>query len=246
MALCRCQCIGAVVAALAVAAAAQSPGKVADEALSNSPVTVEQALAADSAPAEPDQSSARSKPDVEDRPLVRPQAQDPTSENRRVQSPSAASGSSDWWRMVGALALVLGLILALRWLARRWGGRRLGGGDGAVELLSRTPLSTRHSVLLVRVGKRILVVGAGGDNLRTLTEIEDPEQISELLANVRAGSAGRGFSRALAAWGSRMDVGDQAGDLTGAEPRTPAGGLADRVRGMVDRIRGGDSTGRGR
>ncbi len=141
----------------------------------------------------------------------------------------------------------MGLILALRWLLRRLGaGRGSPGASGEVELLSRTPLSARHSVLLVRVGKRVLVVGAGGDNLRMLTEIEDPEEISQLLVAARKTSGGLGFTRALSNWRGRMAATDELPHSPDADLQTPAGGLADRVRTMIDKIRAGGVGGRRR
>lgn len=47
------------------------------------------------------------------------------------------------------------------WVAT-WGLRRLQGerGRGPLEILARQPLDARRAIYLVRVGKRVLVVGA--------------------------------------------------------------------------------------
>ena len=257
MAFGRGQWIVAVVAAAALLAIAQRPAPSADEAVSNSRVALEVHSTDSPTAADSDvtaAASSRPAASAESRPLLRSGARKTETETdgKSIGPPSGGTAGDDWWRMVAALALVLGLILALRWLLRRLGGGRGSpGASGEVELLSRTPLSARHSVLLVRVGKRVLVVGVGGDNLRTLTEIEEPEQVSQLLGATRrtAGgspSGGSGFTRALSNWRGRMAAADELPGSPGADLRTPAGGLADRVRTMIDKIRSGGAGGKRR
>ena len=51
-----------------------------------------------------------------------------------------------------------------------WGMRRLGGvrARGPLEVLARQPLDGRRSIYLVRVGKRVLIVGASESALTRL------------------------------------------------------------------------------
>jgi flagellar biogenesis protein FliO len=51
-----------------------------------------------------------------------------------------------------------------------WGLRRLSGtrGRGPLEILARQPLDGRRAVYLVRVGKRVLIVGASDSALTRL------------------------------------------------------------------------------
>ncbi len=76
----------------------------------------------------------------------------------------------EWVRALAAIALAVGLAVALRWWAarprlpmpgvRRRGPRRL-------EALDRLPLSAQHTLHLVRVGDRALLIGVhpGGCSL---------------------------------------------------------------------------------
>jgi flagellar protein FliO/FliZ len=70
----------------------------------------------------------------------------------------------DLLRTLLALAAVCALgFFALRWLARRGvGGAGVGAYPG-LRVLRRLPLEPRKSLYLVRAGKRLLLIGTGGD-----------------------------------------------------------------------------------
>jgi len=61
--------------------------------------------------------------------------------------------------LVALLATVFLAWLVLRWLAAR--GLGVGRAGGRFEVLERLPLDARRSLVLVRLGDRILVVGVG-------------------------------------------------------------------------------------
>lgn len=85
-----------------------------------------------------------------------------------------------------------------------WGLRRIGAGRarGPLEVLARQPLDGRRAVYLIRVGKRVLIVGASESSLTRLgsTSLESIEK--ELSIDAPPPTAGRSFretlSRALA------------------------------------------------
>gem|GEM_PF-1446374 len=88
----------------------------------------------------------------------------------------------DWWQTAAALAIVVGLIFVVRYLLRRLGGlARPGRRSEAMEVLARQSLSARHQLYLVRMGKRILLLGAGAEGLATLAEVRDAAEARELL-----------------------------------------------------------------
>ncbi len=90
---------------------------------------------------------------------------------RSETSGTRSAGSDGWWSGTAFFALLLavggGIVLA----ARRLGPR---GAAGAVQVVGRVSLSSRHSVYLLRVGRRVLVVGAGPQGPPALlTELDD-------------------------------------------------------------------------
>ena len=110
------------------------------------------------------------------------------------QAKTTASGAArakptpgfDPARVVGALVLVVVLILLIR-----WGARRFFGAAGAtrssriVQVLCRSPLTPRQQLVVLRVGRRLLVVADGGGQMNTLSEITDPDEVAALMGQVQ-------------------------------------------------------------
>ena len=92
---------------------------------------------------------------------------------------------SGWLKTFAALAAVIVLIFLLRLLLGRLGrlSRPAARGD-AVEVLARSELSPRCQLFLLRLGRRLLLVGVGADRPATLCEIADPTEIAEVLAGL--------------------------------------------------------------
>jgi len=104
--------------------------------------------------------------------------------------PASPRGTSvlDLPRIGAALAIVLGLIFALRWLGRRF-VPGVAGGSGLVRVLSRNVVTPKHQILLVQVGRRVLVVGDNGTALSPLSEITDADEVAAILGHLSSGSA---------------------------------------------------------
>jgi hypothetical protein len=84
------------------------------------------------------------------------------------------SGSGGWWSGTAWLALVLAVCGGIAAAARRLGPRATAG---VVQVVGRVSLSPKHSVYLLRVGRRVLVVGAGPQGPPALiTELDDVAQ----------------------------------------------------------------------
>lgn len=78
-----------------------------------------------------------------------------------------------------------GFILAM-YLARKYmpGGKRLFTHP-SMEILGRTHIDQKRYLSLVRVGKRILVVGVSPDEMRSLSEIVDESEVTEIMQIAR-------------------------------------------------------------
>lgn len=78
--------------------------------------------------------------------------------------------------------LALAAVCVLAWILLRWAARRGFGttfGSGRIQVLERVALDPRRSLYLVRIGDRVLLVGAAdGGGLRTLAEL-DPRELPE-------------------------------------------------------------------
>ena len=93
-------------------------------------------------------------------------------------------------RVVGALAVVIGLILVARMVLTRVAGPLAGGSrpSGVLEILARYPMGKQQSVVLMRLGRRVLVVHHAGQAMTTLTDVSDPDEVADLLSRMESGS----------------------------------------------------------
>jgi hypothetical protein len=118
------------------------------------------------------------------------------SAGRRADPDAGAEGrpeaSGGWWLGTAGLALALavcgGISVAIR---RGWGWPPPGSGTGRTRMLrvlGRASLSPRHTVHLLGVGGRVLIVGTGPQGAPSLLgELTDPEDLERLLPLPRAG-----------------------------------------------------------
>ena len=88
--------------------------------------------------------------------------------------------------LTGEVALAVLVLYA----ARRFG---MGRAGGPLELIGRLPLDGRRAVYLVRIGKRVLVLGAGDQALTSLAELS-----SEEVAGLSGGASEVSFKETLA------------------------------------------------
>jgi len=92
--------------------------------------------------------------------------------------------SAPWYRTgLGALAVVLALIGVVFVLARRWlPSARIGSDHGIMRVAGRLAISPRQSLVLVRVGKRFVLVGVSPERVNAVCEIADAEEVAELVS----------------------------------------------------------------
>ena len=88
-----------------------------------------------------------------------------------VQSPGSGELALQLIQLVGGLALVLGLIFALAWLAKR---RVVFSRHSQMGLVERLSLGPKENLFLVRVGNETLLVGASAGSV-TLLKTLAPE-----------------------------------------------------------------------
>lgn len=92
----------------------------------------------------------------------------------------------DFSRVGGALLAVIALIFLLRWFGKIFFPAATGKAQSrVVEVVSRSPLAPKQQVMLLRVGKRLLVVGDSAGQLSTLCEISDPDEVASMVGQLR-------------------------------------------------------------
>ena len=88
---------------------------------------------------------------------------------------------AQWGRTLVALAVVVVLILVARTMLKRFGPVSGPRRREVLDVLARATVSPRHQLLLVRVGRRVVLVGQGPSSLATLSEVTDSEEAAALI-----------------------------------------------------------------
>ncbi|MFN0059550.1 MAG: FliO/MopB family protein [Planctomycetota bacterium] len=158
------------------------------------------------------------------RDLRRGAASDPT---------NGAAGSTGGLRAVTWLIALLVIGGGGYWFLRRVkrGGFQ-ANATRRLAVVARLPVSHKHQVLVVRVGRRLLVVGMAPDQLSRLAEISAPEEVVQFLPTESFGAvlADRNAQNGGPASGenSRFDdepfVADDAPDIATVDVRTESFG----------------------
>lgn len=97
-------------------------------------------------------------------------------------------------KVISALAVVLGILLALRGAMKRMGGSGLFAGargarpSGVLEILARYPIARGQSLMLLKLGRRIVLVHHYGPAVTALSEVTDPDEVASLLSRLEAGA----------------------------------------------------------
>lgn len=142
-------------------------------------------------------------------------------------------GAKGFWRVGDLLPLtiVLGLVAAAAWIVKRtMPARRLATGSGVLEIVARMPLSSKQSLVLVKMGRQLVLVGVSPDRVNTLCLVDDPDQVAELIGRIASQSphsATTGFGQSLHQQVEAFHEMDEEAVVHG-----PGG-----VRGLLEKVR---------
>ena len=114
----------------------------------------------------------------------------------RGQAPATTGrrGAAGWARTIGSLAAVVALIMLLAWGYRAVAGGPLslagrGRVAGLIDVVSRTAVSPRQTLVLVRIGPRMVLLGVSPERIERLDNIDDAELVSRLAGVAQSGRA---------------------------------------------------------
>lgn len=111
--------------------------------------------------------------------------------------------TSDRWPATLAVVLALVLLAAVGLASRKF---RPSTDRGSLQVVGRAALSPKHAVYLLRVGGRVLIVGAGTQGPPALLgEVNDPEELERLIP-------GRESSRSTSTLTELLDSGEPDGE----------------------------------
>lgn len=155
------------------------------------------------------------------------------------------------------LCLALGIVLLAIYVSHRvWKKLGMPGasgrGAGVLQVVSRLSIAPKQQIMLVRVGRRLVLVGNSGAQMNALCEIGDADEAAAILgdaATQREESSSAAFSAVLggeqkqfeeeteqtpAEEGAGAEAGEEA-EL--ATTRAELSGLMDKVRSLSNQFR---------
>jgi flagellar biogenesis protein FliO len=137
-----------------------------------------------------------------------------------TQAAAKPTTGLDLQRVFLSLGIVLGLILMLRLMAGRLTGRKgAGRASAAIQVVLRTPLSPRQQLVLIRVGRRLVLMTEGAGQNSVVCEISDPDEVASLVGQLHVESpvpATSPFGALLGRFTRRRDD-EAAGDEPAAD-----------------------------
>jgi flagellar protein FliO/FliZ len=124
------------------------------------------------------------KPPME--PIARPPIKRRADTDRPRVIKQGAGTAVPWYRNgFVALGAVLLMIAIVAWGLKRFGPKGQLGGS-AIRILSRSHLSPKQSLALIRVSDRVMLVGITPDRISHLTTFDDPVGVDVMTASTNA------------------------------------------------------------
>jgi flagellar biogenesis protein FliO len=120
-------------------------------------------------------------------------------------------------------------------------GSNKSGGRG-VQVLSRSVVAPRQQMLVVQFGRRLLLVGSSGAEMTPLCQLDDPDEVAEVLAQLKADRGGA--SKSFRATFRGADSAYEAEETPAVAPSQPANAedaaepqSGEDLSGLMARIR---------
>ncbi len=149
-----------------------------------------------------------------------------------VQRPVRGLGSWSIWDslpLLVVLILIGGVALVIK---RSMPVRRMLAGGGVLVVLARLPISAKQSLMLVKMGRQLVLLGVTPDRISSLSVVTDPEQVTSMVGDVASGnkdSMTRAFAEAFS---------DESKAYAGAEEDEPAVPSASgQVKNLLEKVR---------
>jgi flagellar biogenesis protein FliO len=130
-----------------------------------------------------------------------------TSKQKAQPASAGAAGARSIVTVISSLAFVLGLFSMVAWLIRRAApGANAVLPSDVFEVLGRASIAKGQQVQLLRCGDKLLLVCTTPEGTETLTEIENPDEVTRLAGlckSAQSGSATAAFRQALQQFAGR-------------------------------------------
>lgn len=150
------------------------------------------------------------------------------------------TGMRSWpiWEAVPLLA-VLGLIgVAAYFVKRHLPARNMLMGGQVLQVVARLPVSSKQSLVLVKMGRRLILTGVSGEQISTLCVVDDPDQVATLTAEAASGQPDSIAGAFSDAYQEAAHAYAEEGTLDDDHERETAGAVdGGQVQGLLKKVR---------
>jgi flagellar biogenesis protein FliO len=157
----------------------------------------------------------------------------------QVTGANAQVGSNDILdtkRVALAMGIVLVTIFATHKVWKRLGMPGVGGkGSGSLQVVSRLNIAPKQQILLVRVGRRMVLVGNSGTQMNPLCEIADPEEAAGLLGQTVSEQST--FDTVLDTQEKQFDPESNVDKPAPADEDPAVASTREELNGLMDKVR---------
>ena len=113
------------------------------------------------------------------------------------KSDSDRRGSSVWMTCAALSIVVIGILAAAKFFQKHAPLASAGIPAEALEFLGKRYVDRRHTIHLVRLGSRVLLLGSTTDGLQTLCEVTEPVEVDYLAGLCRQSKTGNSVSQSF-------------------------------------------------
>jgi len=98
---------------------------------------------------------------------------------KRRGNNSKYSSLMDLWPLLVVLVVIGGAALLIKKYMPK--SRSIFGGSDVLRIVARTPVGTKQQLVLVKLGRRLVLLGVTPERINALNTIDDPNQVAMLM-----------------------------------------------------------------
>jgi flagellar biogenesis protein FliO len=136
---------------------------------------------------------------------------------------------SGLWPLLMVLAVIGGVAVFVK---KYMPTNRLLLGSEVLRIVARTSLGSKQHLVLVKLGRRLVLLGVAPERISALSTVEDPDQVAMLLgeaASTRSDSMTQAFAASIGQESAAFDTEDADEDATAA--------THGHVQGLLSKVR---------
>ncbi len=134
------------------------------------------------------------------------------------------------------MAVILGMIAVGAIVVRKWlTSQGRPGRDGAIKVLARHYLSSKQSLALVQLGRRVVLLGVVPERINAVAQIDDPQEVTDLISHLGQARPGS-FNSIISSFSDRVNGADLEQGASESTTMVGSGRLARAREGVGELI----------